>query len=127
MSLYSLVKMFHVSCVIVSLSGFAIRAMLKLGNSKLLQRKLLKVLPHVVDTFLLISAVALVVMSGMYPWLVGWVGAKLIALVAYIVAGSIFMRARQGSQSQYLWLGVSLLIAGYIVAVALSKSPTAGI
>ena len=127
MSLYSLVKMFHVSCVIVSLSGFVIRAMLKLGDSKLLQRKLLKVLPHVVDTFLLISAVALVAMSGMYPWLVGWVGVKLIALVAYIVAGSIFMRARQGSQSQYLGLGVSLIIAGYIVAVALTKSPTVGI
>lgn len=125
--LYSLVKIIHISCVIISLSGFAIRGALKLKNPEILQNKLVRVLPHVVDTFLLVSAITLVVMSGMYPWLVGWVGVKLIALIAYILAGSIFMRAQQKSLAQYSWFAVSLLLAGYIVLVALSKSPAAGL
>lgn len=126
MSLYSLVKLIHISCVIISLSGFAIRGTLKLIDSGLLQNKLVRVLPHVVDTFLLVSAIALVVMSGMYPWLVNWVGVKLLALVAYIVTGSIFMRSRHKGLTQYSWFLVSLLLAAYIVVVALTKSPTAG-
>lgn len=126
MSLYSLVKLIHISCVIISLSGFAIRGTLKLIDSGLLQNKLVRVLPHVVDTFLLVSAIALVVMSGMYPWLVNWVGVKLLVLVAYIVTGSIFMRSRHKGLAQYSWFLVSLLLAAYIVVVALTKSPTAG-
>lgn len=124
--MYSLIKIIHVSCVIVSLSGFALRGILKLLDSELMQHKLLRVLPHIVDTFLLASAIALVVMSGMYPWVVSWVGVKLIALIAYILAGSIFMRAQQNGRAQYVWFVVSLSMAGYIVAVALSKSPAAG-
>lgn len=126
MPMYSLIKIIHVSCVIVSLSGFALRGILKLLDSELMQHKLLRVLPHIVDTFLLASAIALVVMSGMYPWVVSWVGVKLIALIAYILAGSIFMRAQQNGRAQYVWFVVSLSMAGYIVAVALSKSPAAG-
>ena len=126
MPLYSLVKIIHISCVIISLSGFAIRGILKLSGSGILQNKLVRVLPHIVDTVLLISAITLVVMSGMYPWLVSWVGVKLVALVAYILAGSIFMRARQNSTEQYGWFAISLLLAGYIVVVALTKSASAG-
>lgn len=126
MPLYSLVKIVHISCVIISLSGFAIRGMLKLSGSGILQNKLVRVLPHIVDTVLLVSAITLVVMSGMYPWLVGWVGVKLIALIAYILAGSIFMRSRQKSAAQYSWFAISLLLAGYIVVVALTKSALAG-
>lgn len=126
MPLYSLVKIVHISCVIISLSGFAIRGMLKLSGSGILQNKLVRVLPHIVDTVLLVSAITLVVMSGMYPWLVGWVGVKLIALIAYILAGSIFMRSRQKSAAQYSWFAISLLLAGYIVVVALTKSASAG-
>lgn len=113
--------------MIISLSGFAIRGTLKLTNSEILQNKLVRVLPHIVDTLLLISAITLVVISGMYPWSVSWVGAKLLALIAYILAGSIFMRAQQKSLAQYSWFAVSLLLAGYIVLVALSKSPAAGL
>jgi uncharacterized membrane protein SirB2 len=126
MSLYSYAKIFHITCVIISLSGFVIRGILKLSDSKILQSKLLKVLPHIIDTLLLISAITLVVMSGMYPWHTSWVGAKLLALVAYVIAGSVFMRSETKSFAQYCWFILSLFISGYIVLVALTKSPSAG-
>jgi uncharacterized membrane protein SirB2 len=126
MTLYSLVKTFHIICVIVSLSGFVIRGILKLVDAKIIHHKLVKVLPHIVDTLLLISAITLVIMSGMYPWLVSWVAVKLVALVAYIIAGTIFMRSEAKGSVQYSWFMVSVLIAAYIVLVALSKSPSAG-
>ena len=126
MSLYSIVKIFHIICVMVSLSGFVIRGILKLNDPQILQHKLVRVLPHVVDTLLLISALTLVVMSGMYPWLAPWVGVKLVALVAYIIAGSIFMRSESKGLVQSSWFAVSLIIASYIVLVALTKSPSVG-
>ncbi|NQV69857.1 MAG: SirB2 family protein, partial [Pseudohongiella sp.] len=124
--LYSFVKIFHISCVVVSLSGFTLRGILKLRGSEILQNRWLKILPHIVDTFLLVSAIILVVMSGMYPWLIPWVGVKLAALVAYIIVGAIFMHSKEQGLAQYSWFGLSLLIAGYIVMVALTKSATAG-
>ncbi|MFT5674247.1 MAG: putative membrane protein SirB2 [Paraglaciecola sp.] len=127
MSLYFLVKIFHIICVIVSLSGFVMRGILKLTDSKIVHNKLVKVLPHVVDTLLLISAITLVVISGMYPWLVSWVGVKLVALVAYIIVGSIFMHSEVKGWAQYSWFALSLFIAGYIVLVALTKSASVGL
>ena len=100
---------------------------MKLSGSNLLQKKIFKILPHVVDTLLLASAISLVVMSGMYPWVAGWVGAKLLALIVYVVAGSIFMRSQQSQSRQFFWFAISLLAVGYIVAVALTKSPLPGL
>lgn len=102
------------------------RGILKLTDCKILHHKLVKILPHLVDTLLLISAITLVVMSDMYPWHASWVGAKLLALLAYIIAGTIFMRSEAKGRAQYSWFALSLFIAGYIVLVAFTKSPSAG-
>jgi len=126
MSVYLLVKMIHISCVILSLSGFVIRGTLKIIEPDVLDNKLVKTLPHIVDTVLLTSALTLVAMSGMYPWLVSWVGVKIVGLIVYIVAGTIFMRSNQNGSHQYIWFAVALLAATYIVLVALTKSPSVG-
>ena len=56
MNAYLIAKNLHVGCVILSLGGFAARGMLMLGASPLLERRFVRIAPHVVDTVLLASA-----------------------------------------------------------------------
>ena len=68
-----------------------------------LQQRWVKIVPHLVDTLLLASAVALAVMSHQYPLANGWLTAKVAGLLIYIgarngsvEAGENAARARHG-------------------------------
>lgn len=118
MPVYLLVKYVHVGSVVLSLAGFAVRGALMLRASPLLQARFVRVAPHVVDTVLLASALWLSWMLRQYPFVHGWLTAKVIGLLVYIVLASIALRRRQP-----LALAGALLAAGYVVAVALTKNP----
>src|SRR3546814_11130249 len=75
---YLLVKHLHVSAATLSIIFFAVRAWWSVTNSARLQWRAVKVLPHIIDTVLLVCGVILTFMlGGLQPWIV----AKLIALV----------------------------------------------
>jgi uncharacterized membrane protein SirB2 len=118
MSVYLLVKYVHVGSVVLSLAGFAARGALMLAGSPLLQARFVRVAPHVVDTVLLASALWLSWMLRQYPFVHGWLTAKVIGLLVYIALASIALRRRQP-----LALAGAILAAGYVVAVALTKNP----
>src|SRR5690606_2556367 len=86
---YNGIKHLHMLLAVVSLFGFVLRGAWMLRDSPLLQQRVVRVLPHVVDTLLLATAVALAVMSAQYPLVTGWVTAKVVGLIAYIVLGVI--------------------------------------
>jgi hypothetical protein len=50
------------------------------------------VLPHLIDTVLLGSALTLAYLSGLYPLQQHWLTAKVLALIIYIVAGAMALR-----------------------------------
>ncbi len=127
MSVYSIIKLCHVFFVILSISGFIYRGCLKMSGSEKLNLKFFRIFPHVVDSLLLFSALLMVVISGMYPWRVDWLGAKLIALLAYIFAGAMMMHSTPESSMKYVWFATALVIVAYIVLVALSKSALPGL
>jgi|APSaa5957512493_1039668.scaffolds.fasta_scaffold00225_15 uncharacterized membrane protein SirB2 len=127
MSVYSIVKICHVIFVILSISGFVYRGSLKMAGSEKLNLKFFKIFPHVIDSLLLLSALVLVIISGMYPWRVDWLGAKLLALLAYIVSGGLMMHSKPESKMKYVWFATALLFVIYIVLVALTKSPIPGL
>ncbi|HET8705073.1 MAG TPA: SirB2 family protein, partial [Pseudomonadales bacterium] len=72
---YQLLKMIHMVSVALSGSFFLLRGIWMLRDSALLQRKWVKIAPHVIDTVLLVSALAMCVMIGQYPFTVGWLTA----------------------------------------------------
>lgn len=124
---FSWVKYLHVSCVLISISLFVLRGTLQLQSKLWRQWRLLRVAPHVVDTVLLSSALWLAWRIGQYPFVDSWLTAKVLALLAYILLG---MRAlgRNTPKSQRLPSFVAaLLSAGYIVGVALTRSPSWGL
>lgn len=124
---YLLIKTLHVTCVLTSISLFVLRGTLELMDKPWRDWRLLRVAPHLVDTLLLTSALWLAWRIGQYPFVNGWLTAKVLALLAYILLG---MRAlsRKTPWSQRLpFFGAALLCAMYIVGVALTHSPSWGL
>jgi uncharacterized membrane protein SirB2 len=120
---YLLLKQVHVACAVLSIVGFALRGALMMRDSVLLQARLTCVAPHVVDTLLLASAVALSWLSGQYPFAQGWLTAKLLALVLYIVLGTIALKRGRTKRARRVAFWLALITALYIVSVALTRDP----
>ena len=92
-------------------------------ESPLLHRRWVKVAPHVVDTALLASAIAMAVMIRQYPFVAGWLTAKLLALVCYIGLGMIALKRGKTRRVRVIaWIGAQAVFF-YIVAVAVTRNP----
>ena len=121
--MYLLLKHLHVGCVTLSAAGFLLRGIWMLQGSPLLRRRLTKVLPHLVDTLLLGSAIALAWISGQYPPHAPWVGAKIAGLVAYVVLGTLALKRGRTLAQRGTAFVAALLCLAWIVSVALSRDP----
>ncbi|MCX7174357.1 MAG: SirB2 family protein [Proteobacteria bacterium] len=123
MTYYLAIKSLHVACVVLSGGGFFLRGILMLNDSPILEQRWLKIFPHVNDTVLLVAALTLAVMAGWYPFVDAWITAKVFGLIAYIILGSLALKAgRSKSVRLASWLA-ALAIFGYIVSVALLHDP----
>lgn len=76
-------KHLHLTAIALAYGLFITRFILSLKASKSLQAKWIKIVPHIVDTTLLISIVLLCVSLEVYPFLNDWATSKLIGLVLY--------------------------------------------
>lgn len=120
---YIVVKYLHVSCAALSYGGFLARGILMLRAAPMLQARWVRIVPHVVDTMLLASAVALSVMSRRYPFVEPWLTAKVIAVVVYIGAGIVALRRGKTRRTRIIAWIVAQIVFVYIVAVAVTRSP----
>ena len=120
---YVTIKVMHVGCAILSIAGFVARGVLRLLESPLLGVRWVRVAPHVVDTVLLASALWLSWLSGQYPFVQGWLTAKVIALLAYIALGSVALRHGRSRHGRAVAFTLALGAAAYIVSVAMSRDP----
>ena len=120
---YLILKHIHVTAVVLSGAGFLLRGLLMLRESPLLQKRLLKVLPHVIDTILLGSALAMAVISAQYPFVLPWLTAKVLGLLAYIVFGMMALKRARTKGLRAAWFVAALTAFGYIVSVALTRDP----
>lgn len=124
--LYPALKALHVGAVVVSLAGFAARGALMLADSPLLQARFVRIAPHVVDTVLLASAAWLAGFLHQYPFVHGWLTAKVLALLAYIGLGTVALKRGPTRKARVAAFGGALAAAAYIVAVALTRDPLPG-
>jgi uncharacterized membrane protein SirB2 len=122
---YLTIRTIHVACAALSILGFAIRGVLMFRESPLLQARFTRIAPHVVDTLLLASAIALAWWSGQYPFEQAWLTAKVLALIAYIVLGSIALKRGRTKRTRAIAFVLALCTVSYIVAVALTRRPLA--
>ena len=119
---YLLLKKIHLHCVGLSVALFALRLGLRLAApERLAAWKVLRVLPHGVDTLLLLTAIAMVVVGGIDLLRSPWLLAKIGALLVYIGLGTVALkRGRTRGIRLAAWLA-ALVALSYIVSVAMTK------
>lgn len=121
--MYLLLKHLHLTFVALAFLVFLIRGILLLMNSALLDKKLLKIAPHIINTIMLISGIVLAVHLGISPGEQPWLLAKIIGLVVYIGLGVAAFKVPNALARKVLWVD-AIIIFAYIMSVAITKSPT---
>lgn len=113
-------KHFHITCAVLSFCGFALRGWWRLRAPQRLRQRWVRTVPHVVDSGLLFSGIAMLWLYRWWPLEHAWLTAKLIALLLYIFLGALALR--QGRAWQ---VAAALAVFLYIVSVALTRTPLA--
>jgi uncharacterized membrane protein SirB2 len=121
MNSYVGLKHLHMTCVALSGGLFVLRFIWRLQASSLFQKKWVKITPHIIDTCLLLSAIALAVIAGINPIEQTWLGAKILALVLYIILGTFAIKRAESKPGQIISFILAGLVFGYIILVAISK------
>jgi len=122
-----MLKMIHVGSVIVSYALFFLRGVWLMQDSQRLRQRWVKILPHVVDTILLTSAIVLAMTIQQNPLDHSWLTAKVAGLLLYIGLGMIAIRFGKTRRIKITaWIAAQCVFI-YIVLVALTKSPVLGL
>ncbi|MBS0509735.1 MAG: SirB2 family protein [Proteobacteria bacterium] len=121
--MYLAIKHLHVTCVVLSGLGFLLRGAWMLGGSALLRHRLTRVLPHIIDTLLLGSALVLAALIGQYPFVAAWVTAKVLGLIAYILLGTVALKRGRTPAVRLAAFAAAIAVFLWIVSVALTKNP----
>lgn len=125
MSAYLILKTIHVTTVVITITLFVLRGIWMIFSPRRLEQRWVRIVPHVNDTLLLASALALTAVIHQYPFVNGWLTAKVFGIIVYIGLGSVAL-GRRRARPQWVritaWCG-ALLTIGYVVTVALSHSP----
>ncbi len=120
---YLLLKHVHMTLAAISGSLFLLRGLWMLADSPMRQRAWVRSTPHLVDSLLLATAIGLAWWSGQSPLVHPWLGAKVTALVAYILLGSLALKYGKTRLVRGAAFAAALACFGYIVATAVSKNP----
>ncbi|MCG6656883.1 SirB2 family protein [Halomonas campisalis] len=89
---YLLIKHLHMTTAGLSLALFILRAWWSVREAPALQRRWVKVLPHLNDTLLLTLGVVLMTLLSMWPHQHPWLAAKIVALLLYIGLGTVAIK-----------------------------------
>jgi uncharacterized membrane protein SirB2 len=119
-----LVKVIHIFCAVLSASLFFARGVLILKHGRIRQ-KLLRIIPHLIDTLLLATALMMVFQWQLNPLHHPWLLAKIIALLLYIWMGLMAFRYSRGKAQRLAWWLGALLVVAYIFTTAFTKNPMA--
>lgn len=120
---YHEIKLVHVGAVIASGSLFATRGALMLARSPLANHAAVRYLSYAIDCTLLTAALMLVSMLHQYPFVQGWLTAKVFLLVVYIVLGSLALRRARTRRVQVGCFLAALATFLFIVSIARAHHP----
>lgn len=117
------VKHLHLTSIAISLALFILRFYWVNRDPEKMQRKWVKVVPHIVDTVLLLSALTLCVIIQQYPFVNGWLTEKVIGLVFYIVMGMFALKWARNALMRWVGFLGALAWIAFIGKVAVLKQP----
>lgn len=129
MATYFALKHLHVLTVLISVTLFILRYWWQYRASPMSQKRWVRIVPHVNDTVMLLSGVALMVITKFWPFTPqgAWLTEKLFGVIIYIALGFIALGRRPRSQ-QVRWFAflLGLVVLYVIVKLATTKIPLLG-
>ena len=120
---YPQIKLVHVAAVILSGSLFALRGAMMLAGSRLASHAALRIASYTIDTVLLTAALMLATILHQYPFVNGWLTAKVLLLVVYIVLGTIALKRGKTYRARAVAYVAALCVFGFIVSIARAHHP----
>jgi len=120
--MYPIIKNIHVSSVVLTFLFFFLRGIWMLQDNSVLQQRWVKILPIFIDTTLLLSGISLIIILHQYPGTQTWLTAKLIALLIYIIIGSIALKRGKTKTIRATAFLLALATFFYLVSVALTRT-----
>ncbi len=118
---YPQVKSVHVIMVVMSGSLFAVRGVCVLMGSQLGMAAPVRFFSYAIDTTLLTAALMLATMLHQYPFVHGWLTAKVILLVFYIALGSYALKRGPLVRTRAICLAAALAVYLLIATIALTR------
>ncbi|MCF6287992.1 MAG: SirB2 family protein [Proteobacteria bacterium] len=117
--MYPALKHSHMLFIAISILLFHIRFLLKIMDKS--SPKFLQITPHINDTLLLVTGIALAYMASLAPMEHTWLLAKIIALFVYIAFGAMALRSK--GLTSILGYVLAIMTFAFIVLTAIKKVP----
>src|SRR4051794_31634511 len=110
------VRHLHVGAAMLSIGLFVVRGALMVPSPGRMLARPMRVLPHVVDTVLLASALWLAWQLGIQGTH-GWLWAKVLGVVGYIVLGTLALKRGRSVRTRAIAFVLAVLTFGYVASV----------
>lgn len=124
---WALLKQLHVLLALLTACSFCLRGYWMLRRSPTLEAPWTRRLPHVVDALLFLTGLTMAIGLTLSPFGHPWLAAKLVAIVVYVIVGSVALKRGRTYRQRILALAISLLLLVYVFAVASSHDPLVGL
>ncbi|QAR46126.1 SirB family protein [Kosakonia cowanii] len=130
MCLFNILITLHLTSVVLTISLFTLRYWWRWSNNPRFQARWVRVLPHIVDSVLLLSGLGLIALTGYLPFTVkgAWLTEKLFGVIIYIVLGFIALGRHRprGQQVGFIAFMLGLVVLYIIIKLAATKVPILG-
>ena len=120
---YLQIKWVHIAAVIASGALFALRGIAVQFGASWATAAPLRYLSYTIDTVLLTAAMMLVTIVHQYPFVQGWLTAKVCLLVVYVVLGTFALKRGRTLRMRLVCFVAALAVYGFIGSVAVEHHP----
>ena len=118
---YLALKGAHAGFAYLTLLSFTIRGIWMLTDSRLLTARLTRIVPHVIDTALLVLGIWLAWSARFNPLNEPWLMAKIVLLVVYVLLGVWALRRGPTRSQRSIAFVLGLFVVMWIIAIAKTK------
>lgn len=120
---YPEIRWVHIAAVIASGSLFALRGAGVLAGGEWPMWAPLRYLTYTIDTVLLTAALMLATLLHQYPFVHGWLTAKVCLLIVYIALGSFALKRARTRRARAWCFAAAMAVFLCIVSIARAHDP----
>ncbi|MDR0780475.1 MAG: SirB2 family protein [Pseudomonadales bacterium] len=121
--MYLTIKTLHMTCALLSFTGFLFRAYLMVIESRWLNYKWVLWVPPVIDTVFLLSGATMAMMVNFGFFTQFWLSTKVALLMFYFLFAGIALNRGKTKTIRVIGFFLAVSTFVYIVGIAVHKTP----